>query len=508
VFLTCGSPAWLMADELWPNPIVGDDLVYLARSRDVPRLVASLWAPHNAHVVPWFRIWTFGLVRLAGGLARLPEVFTVGAYATLVLVILACGLVVARETRSTAAGLVTMAFVGTSTVIEPALTWYSSSQSLWAGFGIVAMLLALQSWRATGGRGPLIVAILAVWLAAASWSGGYAAGPVGLAYLAADGRRRCLRAAPLPLTAGLVAAAAAVVLSGQGPLSKANFHERSVLQAASPVRGALYTCQAIPEGLVFGNLGLDVPVAGVQGVIFTLALVALWAWTARGRRPAPLEAAGATLIVVAAMLAYTFRSYLPFESLRSIWVYFALPHIGLVLFAAGWWSARRGSIPGPPRPPTRGQALAVVALLLILLVTHRSRAQRLVIVASSPLTPAERPTFTTQAARRDRGVALNRELLERQRRYLTRMQEAERVAARLGIDREAIRGEFGPILGPGWPEGVGDFDVTDVLILPPRGRPADPAAVRSALGPLLVPEAEPRPPWLDPGAPWPPRARR
>jgi hypothetical protein len=370
------------------------------------------------------------------------------------------------------------------------------------------MLATLQSWRATGGAWRLAVAVLSVWLAAASWAGGYAAGPVGLAYLAADGRRRCLWAAALPMAAGLVAAAAAVALSDSGPLSPANFHERSIFQAASPGRGALYTCQAIPEGLILGNLGLDVRVEDVQGFILTAALAGLWAWSAHSRRPAPLEVAGATLIVVAAMLAYTFRSYLPFENLRSIWVYYALPHIGLVLVVSGRWSARGGASPGPPRRANCGQALAVVALLAILLLVHRSRAQRLVIAASPPVTPAERLSFPDQAARRDRALVLARERLERQRRYLVRLQEAERVAARLGIDRGAIRREFGPILGPGWPAGMPDFDVTDVMILPRQGRPVAPASVRSELGPLLVPEPEARPPWLDPGSPWPPDGRR
>src|SRR4029077_20121685 len=67
--LLCVAPAWLMADMLDYYRLHGDDFVYLAGSRSWAVLANHLWEPHNAHVVPLFRLGTYALVRAAGRLA-------------------------------------------------------------------------------------------------------------------------------------------------------------------------------------------------------------------------------------------------------------------------------------------------------------------------------------------------------------------------------------------------------------------------------------------------------
>lgn len=519
--LLCAAPSYLMRDELLHDMPAGDDFVYLAHSRTLATLRASLWTPHNAHVVPWFRLWTYLLVKVAGDLAHLPGVLTVGAYVPFVLVLLAGGHVVAHETRHLGLGLAAMVFLGQSSVIEPALTWYASSQSLWAAFGILAMLAALQRWRASAGAWRMALACLAAVLGAWSWSGGYVAGPVGFVYLWADGRPRCRKAAAIPLAVSLACAGLAIAMSGRGPLSAENVHGRTATQAANPLVGAVYSCQAIPEALVLGNLGLDAEVDAVQGVLFTLAIVALWVWTRRPRPvPTPLEAAGATMVAGGFLLAYTFRSYLPFDSLRTIWVYHAIPHIGFVLFLAGWWAGPSTEPPGWPRPMSRGAVLGVLVLVVVATLLHDRRAERLFLDEAPKTTPAEirglMDHFKLGALldpeaplprplRLDRAIYIADARREAQRLFLARLDRAERVAAARGIDRDAIRRAFGPVRGPGLPDAFPDFDATDFMALPDSGRVTDLAAVRAALGELLTSTPDPPPPWLPSGEAWPPK---
>ena len=86
------------------------------------------------------------------------------------------------------------------------MLWYSASQALAAGTMILAMLAALQAWRARGCWWLLGLGLLAAMAAPLFWSAGYTAGLVGSAYLWADGRHRCRLAAAFPLAASLATA--------------------------------------------------------------------------------------------------------------------------------------------------------------------------------------------------------------------------------------------------------------------------------------------------------------
>ena len=70
ILCSLALPCWLLGDELRHFCLAGDDFAYVADSRDASRLATNLFKPHNTHVVPLFRIWTFALVMAAGRLSN------------------------------------------------------------------------------------------------------------------------------------------------------------------------------------------------------------------------------------------------------------------------------------------------------------------------------------------------------------------------------------------------------------------------------------------------------
>src|SRR4051794_7490350 len=74
------APAWMLLDDLRCFALSGDDFAYIQGSREWPTTWRHLLTPHNTHIVPIFRIWTFGLVALAGHLENLPMVFAAASY--------------------------------------------------------------------------------------------------------------------------------------------------------------------------------------------------------------------------------------------------------------------------------------------------------------------------------------------------------------------------------------------------------------------------------------------
>src|SRR5207248_3662807 len=130
--------------------LFSDDVAYVAGSRTWERTASNLFVPHNTHIVPAWRLVTWGLVARAGNLERLPEVLAVASYSILVAAMLMTGRLVARETGQTGLGLAASAMVGTTSLMLTPATWYSASQPLWAGLGILATLWYVQSYRRAG----------------------------------------------------------------------------------------------------------------------------------------------------------------------------------------------------------------------------------------------------------------------------------------------------------------------------------------------------------------------
>ena len=144
--------------------------------------------------------------------------------------------------------------------------------------------------------------------------------------------------------------------------------------AAKALEAVRSTCMAIPETLVFKNLGIDAPLTAPQGLVICLAIA--WFWLRGGpRRPDRLEAAGAVLVLGSYLMVYFFRGYMAYEHMRVVGWYNAIPEIGAILFVAGWWArsrrlrSRRAERAVPSRWTYRG-LLAVVERACGLLVLH------------------------------------------------------------------------------------------------------------------------------------------
>lgn len=499
VALILVAPAWMLREELRSFWLFGDDFVYIAEARDGATTLAHLLEPHNAHVVPVFRLWTYLLVTVSGRLANLPNVFAGAAYFGLIAAMLATGHFVAHETGRLAVGLSAMAILGISTVTHPSVTWYSAGQALWAGTAIVATLIAAQSWCARGGNRRLVLVAVGTVIAPTIWSGGLIAGPAAIAYLwirrGHDARRL------MALLAVLTAMVTALILA----LSQQHIQQSEVVWESHrgvwprPLQALLNSAQALAESCLFGNLGLYATTAPAQAVALLTCLACFWAWTRGGvRRINALELSGATVAIGGCLLAYTFRGNWPYQELRTLGWYHAIPQVGSLLFAAGWWSA----LSAPENPSIDvGRVLAVLGLVVAFCVIQAPRGEQILIDSAPPFSPGEASTFPSTELRRERALYFKAERRDRQRRALARLDRVDTIVSRAKLSPGALRERIGRVLLPGIPEQQLGCDAFDLLSRPRSGaaeRNEVPGSTRAELTELLRPEVPPTPFWLRP----------
>jgi hypothetical protein len=508
VFLALGIlllPTVLYQDSLRYFSLFNDDFSYTARSLNASTFMQHWLAPHNTHVVPLFRAWTLALIQLAGSKGAWLTAFAIGTFVPLAVGMLAMGHLVARESGSIAVGLAAMGLLGITTTLESVLTWYAAGQALWAGAMVVVALVGAQAWRARGRAAALVITILACVAAPLFWTGGLAAMAAVAAYLWADARLRCRRAA-IGFVTLLGVAGGAIVLLAQRNLAQASivWEERREL-LPRPIQALLHVCQAIPEALVAGNLGLDVVTTQGQGFVLTLALVASWfCWARRQGGASPLSIAGAATVVAGALVVYAFRGNLPYNSLRDLGWYHAVPHIGFVMFAAGIVGRREAVERSRLRWPTWASTLAVIGICAALYLLHAARYERHIIQGAPPLSDSEKTRFPIPELQYLRARYFMEDHAARQRRALARLDRAQEVASRAGLSRETLRRGFGIVLIPGMLRRNTPNNAFELLAIPETGWAELDARTRGVLAGLFVQEPEPRPPWLEKSDAWPP----
>ncbi len=494
-------PRWVLSDQLEYPVLSGDDFVYVADARDWQRLLSNLFLPHNTHIVPLFRLWTFALVEVSGRLSRLPETLYWGSYLTFAIALLLVGYLVSRATRCPTAGLVAMATMGLSTVMEPLIVWYSAGQALCAGSAIVATLIALEAWLCRRGAWRLGLAALSGVAAPLIWSGGLLAGPAAAAYLWTRGKPNERRTA-IAILVLTVCFAALLIRSVNRELEQATESVGHRLGAAEKATQAVRsTVIAIPEVLILRNLGINAELTGAQGAVLCLALGLCWSRNGLGRATR-LEAAGAVIMVGSYLMVYYFRGYMRYEDMRPVGWYHGIPEIGAVLFASGWWSRWGDTEDAQPSGlsavMTRRQLLAILILISALVVMNVPSATRLFLARAPEMSPQEAAIFPIPKLQRLRAVVLAEAHAGQQKRALVRLEGAERAAQSLGIGRLTIRRIFGRVPVPGIPELQKQSDAAALLALPDADeRPENLPGVREALRGYLVVEPEFVPPWLE-----------
>jgi hypothetical protein len=499
--LILALPGWFMADELRYSILFGDDFVYIAEALDWQTTKAHLFEPHNTHVVPLFRLWTATIVALAGPLEYMPTAFRVASYFGLIVAMLAVFLLVAGESGRTALGLAAMAGIGLSTVVQPAVTWYSAGQTLWAGTGIVLTLILARAWSRYGGGWRLVLVALAALAAPAFWSGGLLAGPAAAAYIIAKNPAQYRRHLVALVTLSALAVVIVVGLSRREITGTHQIWEHHKELWPRPVQAWLHTFQAMTETLVLANLGLDAVTTPLQATVLVVAIVGIWLWSRGGpRRLNPLEASGAVVVVGSYLLVYSFRSNFPYRSLRDLGWYHAIPQVGAVLFAAGWWQSLR---PDRSHALTRIEAVGVLGFVALLCVLQGPRADRNLLQHAPAFYPSEAGLSPVPALLHFRALYLKEELLGRQVRALARLTKARSALALLGCGPTTLRRIFGRVLVPGIPEKQLQSDAFSLMKLPTDdpARSADLLRIHRALDELIRPEDEPRLPWLKDGDP-------
>lgn len=476
----CLIPAGLWSDALL-NPLLKlDDFVYLARSRTLSGLFEKLMTPHNAHVVPLFAVQNHLLARLAGTLEAVPGVWTAACYLELVFPMIVAGLLVTVETNRAALGLAAMASLGISTVVGPAVLWYSAGQALCCGALILTMLLALSLSRLGRSRLFLPLAALAAASAPLYWSAGYVAGPVALAY-GFTARRVNRRIVLIPIAASLLTGILVWSLAGSRAAESGPIEDTFGNSIARIPSGLAHTAQAIPEVLILNNLGLNAVTTPPQALALCFILGAGWvlsrttrdssisqdrAWRRRIPRLNSLEAAGATLIVTCFVMIYSARGYLSFENLRALGWYHAIPQLGAVLVAAGWAAGAPLSDQRGLQPASYRELLGVVLFVGGFLVLQIPRANRVLYEYDGMASKIEAGEDAPAQAPRGRADLVRRS--NQQRAELGRLDRLERVCRKHQVSREMLRTALGRPLVPGMPPGIINVDAFDLLDIPDR----------------------------------------
>jgi hypothetical protein len=385
VVVACAAALGLFWPFIMRPYLFQDDFQILQQSWTWEGTRQGLWQPHNEHCMPLGRLWTFGLVHLAGRQTTLSHLCMLqGPLAVLAGMLLVYSFV-RREIGCPRAALVATTLFGVSSTYQQAVWWFAASFSILALDTLLVGLWLAQRWRQCGSWVALAGSVACCALAPAWFASGILAGPLCTLYLLPIFRRHPLKdnhAHPeegrlnrgcssvrqrerlrwaarwlVALAPGLgTAAFFAIVLPRAMPAIDRLEHYGGVGLAASldPVIGLENTARSIVDNLLpgavgIGSLGWAAPTAVVAGVIAAFVAALVWWWP---RLPDPAAIGGRRLIVLGlAMvllgywLVYTGRSKWDYKYMTKIaWTrYHLIPQLGLALIVAGGLPGRLGT---------------------------------------------------------------------------------------------------------------------------------------------------------------------
>jgi hypothetical protein len=366
--------------------LIVDDFQILVRSWTWSSMRASLWLPHNEHVMPVGQLWTWMLVQLTGRLSVFPWTAILQSLLAVVAGMWLLYHFVRREVGQPFPALVAMVLFGVTTVYQQAVYWFSSSFSILALDTTLVALLGAQSWRQTGRRLDLVSSALAAALAPAWFASGILAGPLCTLYLLPifgpnPGLRARLQrgvAALVPLigTLAFLIALVSVPRVADQIMHLEHYAGKTAVQAFHPLLGLHHTWRSVVDNLalgVIGIYGIHVPVPYLNRAWMVLAAISAWWWWRSEHRRLLLLGLG--FIALGYWLVYSARAEWPYDDTMNQpgWSrYHLLPQLGLALFVCAGLTSRSAEAAAAPCLST-GQMLAVMGLIATLFLLQLPR---------------------------------------------------------------------------------------------------------------------------------------
>lgn len=396
----------------WPM-LSQDDFEILAQSWTWPRTRDGLWVPQNEHAMPLGRLFTYALVRVAGGpntLAR--AAILVGPLALLAALALLYHFV-RRELGHPLYGLVAIVLFGVTSVYQQAVFWFAASFSGLALDTLVLGLLAAQRWRRTGRGVYLGLTAVACALAPAWFASGVLAGPLCCLYLfpwfedrdapaTSPWRRRVAAAVGclVPLLGTGLFLAISLPRTAARIMHLEHYQGRTALEVFQPLTGLWYTCRSLVDNLMLGEFGIstvEVPVVLLLVALGALAVAGAW-WFVHSRS-VRLALLGLALILSNYLLVYSARATWGYEGVMTHpgWSrYHLLPQLGLSLFVCAGLTgfAGRWFSPREDQTLTLRQARILRLLIAVCLVVQLPRA----LLSYFPYDPEQEATLRRIAA--------------------------------------------------------------------------------------------------------------
>ena len=368
-----------------------DDWAFVSSVRTPQRWGRNVWQFHAQHCVPVFRTITALLCWASPDLPRLADLLRLGPVVAFALASWAVAWLAYLLCGSRAAAFGAAATFALSSVHASVVQWYSASVAAWAS---AFVLLSLGAWLRFVQRGSLrhyaLAAVVSA-LALGCWSISILLPALLAASLLGSW---CVWALRSSRRRALMSLGTAVVLSvgwfawlkhlRAGGAVVTDFEGRPLWEAVHPVSAFIFTCRAVAEVLIAGNVGLyaaALPAAtGFAYGIGSLVLV-IWAWR-RWRLATAAICAGIACVLLGFAFPYAVRASVGYRQLRAFDWYACLPQAGVALLAAAIVERLERLTAGTR--VRRTLAPWLIAAVVLAWLTHGSIVERLSTTLSFP----------------------------------------------------------------------------------------------------------------------------